>query len=65
MIVWDVFFFLYVILIVAVIAMTPMWDDASVFGVVGLALDIIVACSFISDCNWTPVWIGTVVVTFT
>lgn len=48
--------------IAAVFAMMPLWDDVSVFGVVGLALDVIAACSLISDRNRTPVWIGTVVV---
>ncbi len=48
--------------IAAVFAMMPLWDDVSVFGVVGLALDVIAACSLISDRNRTPVWIRTVVV---
>lgn len=49
-------------IIAAIFAMMPLWDDVSVFGVVGLALDVIAACSLFSDSNRTPVWIGTVVV---
>lgn len=49
-------------IIAAIFAMLPLWDDVSVFGVVGLALDVIAACSLFSDSNRTPVWIGTVVV---
>ncbi|MBW3078423.1 hypothetical protein [Bifidobacterium simiiventris] len=46
----------------AVFALMPLWDKVSVFGVVGLSLDAIAACSLFSDRNRTPVWIGMVVV---
>ncbi|NEG90245.1 hypothetical protein [Bifidobacterium aerophilum] len=48
--------------IAAVCALMPLWDKVSVFGVVGLALDAIAACSLFNDRNRTPVWIGMVVV---
>lgn len=49
-------------IIATVAALMPLWDDVSVFGVVGLALTIIAACSMLTDKGRTPVWIGTIIV---
>lgn len=51
-----------VALIATIFALVPLWDKVSVFGVVGLALTVIAACSLASDRGRTPVWIGTVAV---
>ncbi|MBT1161724.1 hypothetical protein [Bifidobacterium sp. SO1] len=48
--------------IAAFFALIPLWDRVSVFGVIGLALDVIAACSLFSDENRTPVWIGVITV---
>lgn len=49
-------------IIATICALLPLWDDVSVFGVVGLALTIIAACSMFTDKGRTPVWIGTIIV---
>lgn len=46
----------------AFFALIPLWDKVSVFGVIGLALDAIAACSLFSDRNRTPVWTGMIIV---
>lgn len=48
--------------IAAILALIPLWDKVSVFGVVGLAMTAIAACSMFTDRGRTPVWVGTVVV---
>ncbi|MBT1162106.1 hypothetical protein [Bifidobacterium sp. SO1] len=48
--------------IAAFFALIPLWDRVSVFGVIGLALDVIAACSLFSDENRTPVWVGVITV---
>lgn len=48
--------------IAAICALIPLWDKVSVFGVVGLAMTAIAACSMFTDRGRTPVWVGTIVV---
>ena len=48
--------------IATIFALMPLWDQVSVFGVVGLAMTVIGACSMFTDRGRTPVWIGTLIV---